>query len=1010
NDLGNEIIKLSREKKDTQPYWNRLAEVVGFVSENVSSESLNAVQEYIYKVENAVKEDLPELNQELKIADDTVSIEEISKEIEKEKINQINLYRYGDFYEAFNEEATAMANALNLHTAKNTNGDIIVGIPQHTLTTNIELLKNADFEVNTFEHRRDEQGVQIEHKSDDENNGTQIEHKLSTENSAFQKAFRDVRINHDFHNFSYDAKILLERIQKIMENSDITIFKDDLFNQGALRNVYGNAERVNEKYFNGELSSIQNEINSALNENTIQQIIDRTSSDLSVINAVGNSDRENTEIEVKEKIKQIMNDMLSENTMEFADFYNYFFDKLPENTEIIDNIISIAAREFEDIQRTMADDPYIYVPQEDISENQGVQIEHKSDEIQITDNNSLERAKQVINEFCNTEFNSNADFTDLHNVNIAYTTLTDYELPVQITVDLVDFEIKHDFDGEIFETEKYSSLEDILENGLTGLDFSELVYVPQDIQDNHTRELNTNENQSVQIEHKSENTRTDTPEYNVGDHIEIDTGRNHISGTIVYKSDLEINIKHDNGYSWEYSVLDRNTIDEKLKQDTQNNYITPKPTNFHITDNNLGIGTVKEKYENNINAIKTLQKIEKESRNATAEEQEILSKYVGWGGLADAFDNSKTAWAKEYTELKNLLSPYEYDAARASTLNAHYTSPTIINAMYETISNMGFNGGKILEPAMGIGNFFGAMPKDLQDNSKLYGVELDSISGRIAKHLYPKADIQINGFEIVNPQSNSFDVAIGNVPFGNYRLYDKDFKKGELIHDYFFKKSLDKVKPNGIVAFITSKGTMDKQDNSVRKYLAERADLLGAVRLPNTAFKSNAGTEVVSDIIFLQKRETIRDFEKEQMPDWVNVSEIDKELYTEKSLENNSKIFINNYFKNNPEMVAGDLKVVSSQYGFDITCDPKEDADFSEILKQALSNIKGEFSAEISQEDTEIGNNLPNNDIIPENYRNFCYHIIDNDIYYRENNVMQKQDIDGKKAERLKGMIEISSV
>lgn len=345
--------------------------------------------------------------------------------------------------------------------------------------------------------------------------------------------------------------------------------------------------------------------------------------------------------------------------------------------------------------------------------------------------------------------------------------------------------------------------------------------------------------------------------------------------------------------------------------------------NFRITDDALGIGTAKEKFRRNVETIRTLEKIESENRIATSEEQEILSQYVGWGGLADAFDESKSAWANEYQELKGLLSEEEYASARESTLNAHYTSPAIIRSIYDALDKMGFEKGNVLEPAMGIGNFFGMLPEKMQE-SRLYGVELDGITGRIAKQLYPNADIKITGFEKTDYPNDFFDVAIGNVPFGQYKVTDKQYDKQKfLIHDYFFAKTLDKVRPGGVVAFVTSKGTMDKKSPEVRKYLAQRAELLGAVRLPNTAFKENAGTEVTSDILFLKKRDRVMDLE----PDWVHLS------------EDENGIAMNSYFAQHPEMIVGKMEMVSGPYGMESTCMPDTTRPFAQKLQEAVSHI-----------------------------------------------------------------------
>ena len=420
-----------------------------------------------------------------------------------------------------------------------------------------------------------------------------------------------------------------------------------------------------------------------------------------------------------------------------------------------------------------------------------------------------------------------------------------------------------------------------------------------------------------------------------------------------------------------------------------------KPKNFHITDSELGVGTPREKFRNNINAIKTLKQIEGENRQATPEEQKILSKYVGWGGLQNAFDSRIDSWSKECNELKSLLTDSEYSAARASVLDAHYTPPVIINSIYTALNNLGFESGKILEPSMGIGNFFGLLPENMQ-KSKLYGVELDSITGRIAKQLYPAANIQIKGFEKTAFRSNTFDVAVGNVPFGSSYLSDNDFKDKALIHDYFFKKSLDKVRSGGIIAFVTSSGTLDKKGDTVRKYLAERADLLGAVRLPNNAFK-NAGTPVVADIIFLQKKDRVTELTEENMPEWMNVSPFG---------ENGTHI--NNYFKNHPEMVCGELEETTGQHGYIITCKPT-DIPLDEQLNNALSNIKGTYEPAI--EDIQVENefnDMP--DVNVDNYRNFCYAEIDGQIYFRENEHMIKQFLSEKDTDRLKGLINISNL
>ena len=416
----------------------------------------------------------------------------------------------------------------------------------------------------------------------------------------------------------------------------------------------------------------------------------------------------------------------------------------------------------------------------------------------------------------------------------------------------------------------------------------------------------------------------------------------------------------------------------------------PPAENFRITDDNLGLGGAKAKFRANMAAINLLKELEFEGAQASPEQQEVLSRYVGWGGLADAFDESKDNWKDEFAELYATLSPEEYAAARASTLNAHYTSPTVIKAIYEAVGSMGFQTGNILEPAMGVGNFFGLLPQEMQ-GSRLYGVELDSITGRIAKQLYPKADITVAGFETTD-RRDFFDLAIGNVPFGQYQVNDRAYNKlGFSIHDYFFAKTLDQVRPGGVIAFVTSRYTMDKQSPEVRKYIAQRAELLGAIRLPNNAFKANAGTEVVSDIIFLQKRDRPIDIE----PDWVHLG------------ENEDGFAINRYFLDNPDMVLGRQTSESTQYGRqDFTVEPYEDLDLATQLRYAIQNIGGKYEA---AELPDLGENETIQDTIPAdpNVKNYSYAVVDGEVYYRENSVMVKPNLNATAKERVKGMAEL---
>ena len=412
-------------------------------------------------------------------------------------------------------------------------------------------------------------------------------------------------------------------------------------------------------------------------------------------------------------------------------------------------------------------------------------------------------------------------------------------------------------------------------------------------------------------------------------------------------------------------------------------------TNFHITDDELGQGTPKEKFRANIMAIQLLKKCEDENRNATPEEQEILSRYVGWGGLADAFDETKAAWETEYLELKTVLTPEEYAAARASTLNAHYTQPIVIESMYQVLENLGFTKGNILEPSMGVGNFFGMLPENL-NQSKLYGVELDSISGRIAKLLYPDANIQIKGFEKTDYPNDFFDVTIGNVPFGAYKVNDRQYDRFNfMIHDYFLAKTIDQLRPGGVAALITTKGTMDKASPEVRKYLAERADLLGAIRLPNTAFKANAGTEVSADILFFQKRDSMT----KEMPEWVNLG------------SDANGITVNQYFADHPEMILGEMKEVSGPYGMETTCMPIEGADLEVQLAEAVRNIHGNMAPAVDV-DAEL-DDVPESIPADPNVRNYSYAVVDDQVYYRVNSLMNQVKMPAATAERVKGMVEI---
>ena len=529
------------------------------------------------------------------------------------------------------------------------------------------------------------------------------------------------------------------------------------------------------------------------------------------------------------------------------------------------------------------------------------------------------------------------------------------------------------------------------------------------------------------------------PDYKVGDNVVVELPTRTIEGKVGYVGETDVRIDTSaHGQSWDNEVVNKQQFEEGLRQNEQ---VTTQPDdtvktvaiypaeenrmpydiviqtigsksptldaveperstlelagNFHITDDDLGVGGPKQKFARNIEAIRTLFKLEEEHRGATAEEQQVLSQYVGWGGLADAFDPGKDNWAKEYAELKGLLSEDEYAAARSSTLNAHYTSPTVIRSIYDAVERMGFRSGNILEPSMGVGNFFGMLPDTMQD-SRLYGVELDSITGRIAKKLYPQADITVAGFETTD-RRDFYDLAVGNVPFGQYKVNDKAYNKlGFSIHNYFFAKAIDQVRPGGVVAFVTSRYTMDSKDSTARKHMAERADLLGAIRLPNNAFRANAGTDVVSDIIFLQKRDCPIDHE----PDWVQLGKTE------------DGFAINQYFVDHPEMILGVLSTESTQYGREeLTVAPLEGISLADQLAEAVQHIEGQYT-EVEVETPDIADAENEKHILPADpeVKNFSYTVVDGEVFYRENSVMTQVELSDTAKGRVTGMVELRQI
>ena len=552
----------------------------------------------------------------------------------------------------------------------------------------------------------------------------------------------------------------------------------------------------------------------------------------------------------------------------------------------------------------------------------------------------LDTAKALIDEYCREEFerDEGADYTDLSNVELAYTTTEDDKHEIQARVNLVDYRLETLVDGKVVRSEQFSSLEDMIERSLQSLSFNDLVYLSDE-------EIEIAEQNSVE-QPKQKAAEPFTPAFSQPKRSRVQTFDLHP----------------------EIPLSERHTFD--------------------LASHEVPEAGKKERFGWNMEAIRVLKECEFDNRFATPEEQEILSQYVGWGGIPEAFDENNPSWADEFIELYTALSPDEYESARASTLTAFYTPPVVISSIYKAMEQMGFREGNILEPSCGIGNFIGMLPQSMQD-SKIYGVEIDKISAGIAQQLYQKTSIAAQPFEEANIPDSFFDAVIGNVPFGDIRVNDRRYNKHNfLIHDYFFAKSLDKLRPGGVMALITSKGTMDKENPAVRKYIAQRADLLGAIRLPNNTFKGNAGTEVVSDILILQKRDRLIDLE----PEWVHLN----------TDENGVKM--NAYFVAHPEMVLGEWKTVSGRFGEEDTVVPYENADLAELLDEAISNIHAEITDyEVDEELTEEDNSIPAD---PE-VRNFSYTVVDDKIYYRENSRMTPVECSATAENRIKGMIAI---
>ena len=743
--------------------------------------------------------------------------------------------------------------------------------------------------------------------------------------------------------------------------------------------------------------------------------------------------------------------------------------------------------------------------------------EHYTPPVSAKPDADLTCAKKLIREFCQEEYDSAPDFSDLSKIGIAYTNATDEEIPIQVNVDLVGYRVERYLGEVLIDERQYESLEDLTETELEALDFSELVSVTdEELEHYHSKaeerpallpldaatEYNALKEQhpdalvgfeqNGQFEFYADDAQkvcellggklleketalgtvpvTGFPRdqwvyrakqlWQCGENVYLaglnEDGTHHQTKYLRREDYLPLGaIVHMEGSSFRVETVnfDKGSVtlqdvalaemrmpvfrqeplavvrelyeqeqdipqlsDEELDElpisavmdgkvqtfpdaaaldEALNAEPMPEPAgNFHITDDHLGEGGAKQKYARNIAAIRTLFQLEQEHRGATAEEQEVLSQYVGWGGLPDAFDPDKDSWAKEYAELKGLLAEDEYAAARSSVLNAHYTSPTVIRGIYDAVERMGFRSGNILEPSMGVGNFFGMLPESMAD-SRLYGVELDSITGRIAQKLYPEANIKVAGFETTD-RRDFYDLAVGNVPFGNYKVNDKAYNKlGFSIHNYFFAKAIDQVRPGGIVAFVTSRYTMDSKDSTARKHMAERADLLGAIRLPNNAFKANAGTDVVSDIIFLQKRDRPIDHE----PDWVQLGKTE------------DGFAINQYFVDHPEMVLGELTTESTPYGHDLTVAPIEGAVLADQLAEAVQHIEGQY-VEVEVETPDVADAEVERKTLPADpdVKNFSYAVVDGEVYYRENSIMTQVELSDNAKARVTGMVELRQI
>lgn len=801
--------------------------------------------------------------------------------VKAENPDSLVFYQVGDFFEAFNDDAKTVANALDLMMTSrpiNDNDRVpMVGLPKHALETYMTMLTDRGYDVAV---------ASLE-------NGERKVYNLVSQNKEDPVESKPIgRIDY----LHIDG-----RVRESIEYTSPYQFEKDIKDE----NYYGVPMIIN-FYKDKDGNHIPDSFLSSL---------DPPPQSIRYIDS------------------PYLNKSLAARLVDFYKDYDYYdyqdslevgdtdedaIKRMESNLTNSEAVVSLLSQ----LKELSADT--------ELSSDQKAELEYLIGELEKM-KSPLDVAKEIIDEYFREEFerNEGADYTNLSEVNVAYTTTEDDKHEIQANVNLVDFKIETLVDGTVIRTEQFDSLEDMTERGLKNLSFDDLVYLSEE-------ELERVEKASASVIPAWEKPKkSNVQSFDL--HPEIPMSERH---------------------------------------------------NFDLANNEIEEVNKKERFHRNYAAITVLKRCQEENRFATPDEQKILSRYVGWGGIPEAFDERAGAWHTEYAMLKNILTPEEYESARESTLTAFYTPPTVIKAVYKAMEQMGFREGNILEPSCGIGHFIGMMP-DSMSESKIYGVELDTISAGIAQQLYQKTSIAAQPFEEANLPDSFFDAVVGNVPFGDFKVSDKRYDKHKfLIHDYFFAKSLEKLRPGGVMALIMSKGTMDKETPAVRKYIAQRADLLGAIRLPNNTFKGNAGTEVVSDILILQKRDRLIDIE----PDWVHLG------------KDENGIPMNSYFVDHPEMILGEMKMVSGRFGPEPSCVPYVGADLAEQLSEAISNIHGEVTAyEVEDELTEEDNSIPADPTV----RNFSYTVVDDRIYFRENSRMTPVDVSATAESRIKGMITI---